>query len=51
MLKGLVDSMPPGELEYDYVAGVSIGAYNASVLATFPIGKEKEAIDAMMEDW
>ena len=51
VLKGLVDSMPPGELEYEYVAGVSIGAYNASILATFPIGKEKEAIDMMMEDW
>ena len=45
VLKGLIDSMPPGEMEYDYVAGVSIGAYNASILATYPIGKEKEAID------
>ena len=40
VLKGLIDSMPVGEMEYDYVAGVSIGAYNASVFATFPIGKE-----------
>jgi len=40
VLKALADKMPPGEIEYDYIAGVSIGAYNASILATFPIGKE-----------
>ena len=51
MLKGLVDSMPANEIEYDYIAGVSIGAYNASILATFPIGDEKEAIDYMLEHW
>ena len=45
VLKALVDIMPPGEIEYDHVAGVSIGAYNASVIATYPIGSEKEAVD------
>ena len=39
--------MPGDEIEYDYVAGVSIGAINASVLATFPKGEEKEAIDLL----
>ena len=39
--------MEPEETEYDYVAGVSIGAANASVFATFPKGQEKEAIEHM----
>ena len=30
VLKALVDNMPPEEVRYDYIAGVSIGAYNAA---------------------
>jgi len=41
--------MAPDEVKYDYVAGVSVGAYNASVLATFPPGQEKEAIDLLID--
>ena len=47
VLKGLVDNMKPEEIRYDYVAGVSVGAVNASIFATFPPGEEKEAIDLM----
>ena len=51
VLKGLVDNMPPKEIGYDYVAGVSIGAYNAAYFATIPIGSEKEAVEKMLETW
>ena len=37
-LKGLVDNMPPNEVMYEYVAGVSIGAVNASIFSTYPPG-------------
>ena len=37
--------MPIEELEYDYVAGVSIGAVNAAVIATFEKGEEKQAAE------
>lgn len=47
VLQGLVQNMPEDEIEYDYVAGVSIGAINASILATFPKGDEKEAVDLL----
>ena len=45
VLKAFVDHMPIEELEYDYVAGVSIGAYNAAVIATFEKGEEKQAAE------
>ena len=38
VLKALTDFMPPHDLHYDYVAGVSIGAVNASIFATFDYG-------------
>ena len=43
--------MPPDEIEYDIVAGVSIGAYNASLISIFPPGKEKDAVKFLAENW
>jgi len=43
VLKALADHMPLKELHYDYVSGVSIGAVNAAVFATFGKGEELEA--------
>ena len=43
VLNALVDLMPEEELRYDYVTGVSIGAVNASIFATFEKGDEKSA--------
>ena len=51
VLQALVDNMPPEEIEYDIVAGVSIGAYNASLFSIFPQGKEKDAVKLMTENW
>lgn len=45
VIKALTDHMPETEVFYDYIAGVSIGAVNASIFATFETGQEKEAAD------
>lgn len=42
-LKAVIEHMPAEEVRYDYVSGVSIGAVNASIFATFAPGEEKEA--------
>ena len=47
VLKAIVDNMPPQEVMYDYVGGVSVGALNASILASFAPGEEKEAVEVM----
>jgi len=44
-ISALIDHMPLEEVAYDYIAGVSIGAINASIFATFPRGEEKEAAE------
>ena len=35
--------MPAEEIDYDYIAGVSIGAVNGSIFATYEKGQEKLA--------
>ena len=40
VLKAMIDNMPAQEMMYDYVGGVSVGALNASVLASFAPGEE-----------
>ena len=40
-LWALIEHMPPQEVIYDYVNGVSIGAINAAAFALFPPGEEK----------
>lgn len=42
-LGAMVEMLDPLEYAYDVVVGVSIGAYNAAALATFPRGQEKAA--------
>ena len=45
VIKGIFENMPAEEIQYDIIAGVSIGAINASLLATYPKGEEQEAKD------
>ena len=37
-LKAIVEGMAADEIRYDYVSGVSVGALNASIFATFAPG-------------
>lgn len=47
VLQAIVDNMPPEEIMYDYVGGVSVGALNASIMASFAPGEEKIAVETM----
>ena len=47
VLKSIVEQMPAEDIKYDYISGVSIGAINASYLALFPPGQEKEAAEGL----
>lgn len=44
VLKAFMDHLDPDEYAYDYVSGVSVGTINASFLALYPKGQEKDAI-------
>ena len=43
--------MPPEETRYDVIGGVSIGAYNAAIFATYEIGDEKAAAEKVYSLW
>ena len=45
VIKAIFENMPVEEIQYDMIAGVSIGAVNASILSTFPKGEELAAKD------
>lgn len=47
VLKAMIENMPANEMMYDYVGGVSVGALNAAILASFAPGEEKEAVEMM----
>ena len=47
VLKAMIDNMPAHEMMYDYVGGVSVGALNAAVLASYAPGEEREAVEMM----
>ena len=51
VLKSFVDNLPPDEVKYDVITGVSVGSINAMAIALHPIGQEKEAIDWMIGLW
>jgi predicted acylesterase/phospholipase RssA len=50
-LKGLVDSLPKNQVQWDVITGVSVGAIDAIGIATFEIGKESEAVDFLVQEW
>ena len=51
VLNAMVEFLPAEEVAYDVVAGVSIGAIAASTIATFPIGREKDALEKLNKQW
>lgn len=48
-MKGFIEALDPIDYSYDYISGVSVGAINASVLAMYPPGKEREAVKELEE--
>lgn len=51
VLKAMSEMLDPIDIQYDVVEGVSVGALNAFVLATYPKGSEKDAIDRLILLW
>jgi len=47
VLQGILEKFPAEEVAYDYIAGVSIGAINASIMSLYEPGKEQEALTEM----
>lgn len=43
--------MRNGEQEYEVVSGVSVGALNAHIMSQYPIGKEVDAANKLVEFW
>lgn len=50
-LKALVENYSAGETAYSAVTGVSGGAVNAAILASFPAGQETAAVSRMQTFW
>ena len=51
VLWGLLHYGEPSDFMYDVVSGVSIGSINASGLAVFAKGQEREAVDYIYSTW
>jgi predicted acylesterase/phospholipase RssA len=51
VLKAMTEMLIPEEYAYDVVEGVSIGALNAGLIATFEVGDEKAAVDKLYDLW
>lgn len=49
VIKELVETCSPQDVQWKYVFGTSGGAIVASFLCQYPIGKEKQAVDDMKE--
>jgi predicted acylesterase/phospholipase RssA len=50
-LKAMSEMLDPIDLAYDVIEGVSIGAINAAMMASYPRGKEKDAIAFLLDFW
>lgn len=50
-ISALVRNLPEGEAQYDVISGVSVGALNAAHISTYPIGKELEMSEDLLNLW
>ena len=51
VLKGLATSLDSSEVAYQAISGVSGGAINSAILASYPAGQEADAADRMKTFW
>lgn len=47
----LINNLPPEEVMYDVVSGISVGALNAAHCATYAIGQEGQMADDLVAMW
>lgn len=51
VIHGLVSNLPPEEVQWDVVTGISAGALNAIAVALYKIGDEKAAAEFLLNEW
>jgi predicted acylesterase/phospholipase RssA len=51
VLQSFLEHLPPEEIQYDVVVGVSIGAVNAATIGMYEKGREKEAFATLKDYW
>jgi predicted patatin/cPLA2 family phospholipase len=50
-ISGLVNNLPPEEVKWDVVSGISIGSLNGIMVAVNEIGNEVDMAKKMLEEW
>jgi len=51
VLKAMIENLPPEEVQWDVVSGVSAGALNSALVSRYPKGKEKEMLQFGLDLW
>lgn len=51
VIQGLVYNLPPDQVQWNVVTGISAGAINAIAVSLFKIGEEKAAADFLIDQW
>ena len=51
ILKAMVELLPPDEIKWDVLAGVSTGAINSSMCSRFIAGDEMNMVNAVLDLW
>lgn len=51
VLQSFYDNLPPEEIEYDVVVGVSIGSINAGTIGIYEKGDETDAFAQLQKYW
>ena len=51
VIQGFINSLPPEDVQYDVVAGVSAGSINAAGMGLFPKGQEQAMVDFIKNVW
>ncbi len=47
----MIEYLDPAEFRYDAVVGTSVGSIGALILSSYPLGKEKEAVNELQQLW
>jgi len=51
VIKGLVENLPPEEIQWDVLSGISAGSLNSVLISKFPKGQEKDMVKAGLDLW
>jgi predicted acylesterase/phospholipase RssA len=51
VIKGLLNTLPASETQYDVISGISIGAINSFFLSLYPKGQERQAVANLEKFW